>query len=170
MNAATRRTAVNKGGQREGRSTPLTCRLQPPFGQLFTLEGPSMGTCNKLHQIPAFGKWPRAGSVAASAIPHRSLSFGCGARNVRRFDHTIRGYTGSGERLMMQVKKKYNCSQRGHWRKWGHACIIAIMKIRDTSHIIGVYRVFQDVKMKSRRRPSRPPLLFLGQAEQAASH
>jgi len=65
-----------------------------------------MGTCNKLHQIPAFSKWPRAGSVAASAIPHRSLSFGYGARNVRRFDYAVRGYTGSGERVMMQVKKQ----------------------------------------------------------------
>jgi hypothetical protein len=75
MNSAALRTAVQKSRQGEGRSTTLAGCLQPPTRQRLILEGAAMGTCNKLHQIPAFGKWPRAGTVAASAIPHRSLSF-----------------------------------------------------------------------------------------------
>lgn len=75
MDSAALRTTVHKGGQRKGSSAPLTGRLQSPIGQQFVPEGASMGTGNKLHQIPAFSIWPHADSVAASAISHCSLSF-----------------------------------------------------------------------------------------------
>jgi hypothetical protein len=74
MDSATLRATVHKGGQDEARSTPLTGRLQPPFGQRLVLERAAMGTRNKLHQIPAFSKWPLAASMAVSAISHNSLS------------------------------------------------------------------------------------------------
>src|SRR5690242_6155559 len=75
MDSATLRATVHKGGQREGRSTPLTGRLQLSFGERLIPERAAMGMCNKLHQIPSFSKWPLAGTVAVSAIPHDFLSF-----------------------------------------------------------------------------------------------
>jgi hypothetical protein len=60
---------------------------------------------HEFHQFPPLGKRPVARLVAASANSHDQLSFRMAAANARRFDCFGRAYMGSGENIMMQVKK-----------------------------------------------------------------
>jgi len=70
MDATARRTSGNKGFQgKRGAAAAAVC-IKPATGDGPITQRTTVGTADKLHQLPPFGIRPCSGTVTASAISH----------------------------------------------------------------------------------------------------
>jgi hypothetical protein len=74
MDSAACRAGVDKSGHGEGSAASLAVRGQTVSGKRPVSEFAAVSPGDKIHQFPPFGKRPRSGGVAASALCHSSHS------------------------------------------------------------------------------------------------